>query len=72
MVRPANIMVDDIILTYCPKCDDYYSDDNFHKNKTARGLSSYCKPCSSLKAKEYWKNRTQREIERLQQDVRYV
>jgi hypothetical protein len=38
---------------YCPKCDKFYSRDNFYKNKSAAdGLTGYCKECDKQKNKE--------------------
>ena len=65
-------MVGDEILLYCPKCDDYYSEDNFHRNKTARGRASYCKACTSEVSKWYWKKYKAEETARLQEAVRII
>lgn len=38
---------------YCPKCDKFWSRDNFYKNKAAAdGLTGYCKECDKKKNKE--------------------
>lgn len=38
---------------YCPKCDKFYTRDNFYKNKAAAdGLTGYCKECDKKSNKE--------------------
>ena len=38
---------------YCPKCDRFYTRDNFYKNKSAAdGLAGYCKECDKNTNKE--------------------
>jgi hypothetical protein len=35
---------------YCPKCDRWYTLDNFYTNKSAaNGYAAYCKPCDIAK-----------------------
>ena len=38
---------------FCPKCDRFYTRDNFYKNKAAPdGLTGYCKECDKKKNRE--------------------
>ena len=49
-------MIDGEMCLYCPKCDDYYNPNEFHKqNTTNRGYSPYCKLCTREVNEEYRK-----------------
>ena len=42
---------------YCSKCDEYYPAEDFHKQNSNRGYSSYCKTCTSEVNRKYREER---------------